>query len=363
MAMNIKPFDRCLVIGFLILVQACASNPLGRFFEKPYFTAPQTQMTREDREIFDRALFRQENNRVQAAIKVWKQFLQKHPRSFEAHNNLGLMYFADDQVDPSILEFETALSLEPNDSKIKKNLVRVLKFKATLLNEAKGYNGAVDTLKRAQEISPPEQKEKIGFIIEKFEDKVFEQAKATNTVEAYEGFLKRFPNSGKKADEARMKIAGLIPVDPKVSATALDGMQMEAPSPAPDEKETPKSDSAPDSSIVTKDNGDMRQATSRVEDSIQKSMDKDRTVADGSTLKDEAGQMLETAGKANVKDEAGQILGAAEEVEVKDGAGQVLNTAKKAVERPLIESLDKEIIPEQPKEAVRSVERPIAIAT
>ena len=105
-------------------------------------------------------------------------------------------------------------------------------FKSTLLNEARDYNGAVDTLKQAQELSSPEQKEKIGFIIEKFEDKVFEQAKQSNTLQAYEGFLKRFPNSGKKADEARTKIAGLKPISSEVSETALDGMQTEDSSPA-----------------------------------------------------------------------------------------------------------------------------------
>jgi tetratricopeptide (TPR) repeat protein len=311
--MNLKTLSRFCLIGLLMFLQACAGNPLSYFSEKPYFVAPQAQMTREDRELFDRALFRQENNRIQAAIKVWKQFLQKHPRSFEAHNNLGLVYFEDDQVDSSIMEFETALSLEPNDSKIKKNLVRVLKFKATLLNEARGYNGAVDTLKRAQELSPPEKKEKIGFIIEKFEDKVFEQAKQTNTLEAYEGFLKRFPDSGAKADEARTKIAGLQPVSRLVDETALDGMQSEDPAPVAslDGTEIPGHDPAPESAMATTDNGGMVEEPSGDE---------------GSTL-----ESAETAGKVE--------------------------------ERPLIESLEKATVPEQPQEAVRSAERPIEIAT
>lgn len=290
-------------------------------------------MPREDREIFDRALFRQENNRTQAAIKVWKQFLQKHPRSFEAHNNLGLVYFEDDQVDASILEFETALSMEPNDSKIKKNLVRVLKFKSTLLKEARDYNGAVDNLKRVQELSPPAQQERVGFNIEKFEDKVFDQAKQTNTLEAYEGFLKRFPNSGAKADEARTKIAGLQPVSRQMDETALDGMQMEDPSPtvSPEVTEIPGSDPAPESSMAMTDNGDVDQEISKVEDSAQENVGKGHMEEEGSAMKAEAGQIMETA--------------------------------EKAEEQPLIESLDEGTVPEQPKEAVRSIERPIEIAT
>jgi tetratricopeptide (TPR) repeat protein len=329
--MNLKTLSRFCVIGLLVCIQACASNPLGYFSEKPYFTAPQGQMTREDRELFDRALFRQENNRSAAAIKVWKQFLQKYPRSFEAHNNLGLVYFGDDQVGPSIVEFETALSLEPNDEKIKNNLVRVLMFKSTLLNEARDYNGAVDTLKQAQELSSPEQKEKIGFIIEKFEDKVFEQAKQSNTLQAYEGFLKRFPNSGKKADEARTKIAGLKPISSEVSETALDGMQTEDSSPAvsPGGTEIPDSDPAP--AMAKTGDEDMEKDISGAESSI-----------------------LESADKGHM-DEVGSPM--------KEGAGKIMETAEKAEERPLIESLDEGIVPEQPQEVVRSVDRPIEIAT
>jgi tetratricopeptide (TPR) repeat protein len=331
--MNFKTLSRFCVVGFLVWIQACAGNPLTQYYEKPYFKAPQAQMTREDRELFDRALFRQENNRIQASIKVWKQFLQKHPRSFEAHNNLGLVYFEDDQVDSSISEFETALSLEPNDSKIKKNLVRVLKFKSTMLNEARDYNGAVDNLKRAQEFSPPEQKEKIGFILEKFEDKVFEQAKQTNTLEAYEGFLARFPNSGAKADEARTKIAGLKPVSRRVDETALDGMQTEDPSTAAslDEKTAPAMDSMPESGMEKSAPENMEQATSVMEDVIQESADKGHMDGDASTMKEEAEQILETAEKTEASS--------------------------------LIDNLDKGPVPEQPQEAVRSVERPIEIAT
>ncbi len=56
--MNLKTLNRFCVIGLLVLTQACAGNPLSQFYEKPYFSSPQAQITREDREIFDRALFR-----------------------------------------------------------------------------------------------------------------------------------------------------------------------------------------------------------------------------------------------------------------------------------------------------------------
>jgi tetratricopeptide (TPR) repeat protein len=209
MIMENKMLKRWLIAGILIVAQGCAGTTLNPFVEKPYFATPPTEVSRDDKELFDRALFRQTNNRVQPAIKVWGQFLEKHPRSFEAHNNLGLVYFEDDQLDASIIELEKALSLEPSESKIKNNLIRALNFKSLLYREANDYNRAVDTLKRVQEISTPEEKEKVGYRIENYEIKAFEQAKRANTLEAYQGFLVRYPKSSKNSDEARMKIEGL----------------------------------------------------------------------------------------------------------------------------------------------------------
>ena len=135
----------------------------------------------------------------------------------------------------------------------------MLAFKSTLLKEAKEYNRAVDTLKRAQEISTPEGKEKIGFIVERFEDKVFKQAQQANTLQAYEGFLKRFPDSGKNADEARMKIEGLKPRIPEVGET---GKEEPSSTASRDEKEIHENDSPPESSMVKSDNGNMAQEPS-----------------------------------------------------------------------------------------------------
>ncbi len=227
MNMDNKMFKRWLIVGILIALQGCAGATLNPFVEKPYFASPPVHISRADKEIFDRALFRQTNNRIQPAIKVWGQFLEKHPRSFEAHNNLGLVYFEDDQLDASIVELERAMSLEPSEVKIKNNLIRALKFKSILYKEARDYNRAVDTLKRVQEIAAPEEKEKVGYRIEKYEGKAFEQAKKIGTLEAYEGFLRRYPKNSKHSDQARSKVEGLkhmavtVPVDvvvPKMKA-------------------------------------------------------------------------------------------------------------------------------------------------
>ena len=188
----------CLLIFSLFWLGGCIGSSVRSQFEKPYFELPPDQISSADKDLFERALFRQKNNRIQAANKVWNEFLRKHPRSFEAHNNLGLVYYENDQLDPAIAEFETARSLEPNDIKIKKNLVRVLKFKSTLLRESRDYNAAVSYLRRAQEHSAPREKEKIGFLVEELEDRVYEQVKTTDTLEAYENFLKKYPQQPEK---------------------------------------------------------------------------------------------------------------------------------------------------------------------
>ncbi|MCH8311633.1 MAG: SH3 domain-containing protein [Nitrospinae bacterium] len=310
--MDCKMLKGLLIAGILIGIQGCAGTTLNPFSEKPYFASPPAQMTQADRKLFDRALFRQTNNRIQPAIKVWNQFLEKHPRSFEARNNLGLVYFEDDQVDASIAELETALSLEPNESKIKKNLIRVLKFKATLYQEARDYNRAVDTLKHVQEISSPEQKEKIGFRIEEYEDKAYEQAKRIDTLDAYEGFLKRYPNSSKNSDEARMKIEGLKPRDMVF----------------PDEK------------IITEDKAEL--VAPPAEDFV---------------VSPEAHAKTSPANIENDGINAGNPMLEGSPMEGESKASMAEETP------PVVENLDKGFIPVQPLEVPRSAEQKIEIAT
>ena len=295
---------RWLMAAILIAIQGCAGATLNPFVEKPYYASPPDQMTRADRELFDRALFRQTNNRIQPAIKVWGQFLEKYPRSFEAHNNLGLVYFEDDQLDASITELEMALSLEPGEAKIKKNLIRALKFKAVLYREANDYNRAVDTLKRVQEISSPEGKENVGYRIEKYENKAFEQARRVNTLEAYEGFLMRYPGSSRNSDEARAKVEGL-----KLRAAVI-----------PDDK-------------VSKDEGNKEnrvEVTSKVNDLADKQM---APTVFKSLLGEDSGK--ETLEKAEMADETS----------------------------PVADIMDNGFIPVQPLEVPRSVEQKIEIAT
>ena len=307
--------------GSLLLLGACASTPLSQYFETPYFDAPPAQTTRADRELFERALFRQKNNRIQAAIKVWNQFLQKQPRSYEAHNNLGLVYFENDQLDPALVEFETARSLEPGDARIKNNLIRVLKFKATLLKEAKDFNGAVDYLMRAQEISAPREKEQIGFLIEEMEDKVFEQVQKVNTLEAYEGFLKRYPNSPKNSAEARNRIEGLKPRD--LAAMSPEGQDAGTGEPA----------------SGTGGEADLKENDGAMEKMGAKSTDAKESMMESPAMDAMDEKSMSRDGSMMMKDKA------------------------MAGENKSMQGMKKEFIPEQPGEAVRLSPRQIEIAT
>ncbi len=341
MIMDCKMLKGLLIAGILIGIQGCAVTTLNPFSEKPYFASPPAQMTQADRELFDRALFRQTNNRIQPAIKVWNQFLEKHPRSFEARNNLGLVYFEDDQVDASISELETGLSLEPNESKIKKNLIRVLKFKATLYKEARDYNRAVDTLKRVQEIASPEQKEKIGFRIEEYEDKAYEQAKRIDTLDAYEGFLKRYPNSSKNSDEARMKIEGLKPRDtvfPDEKIITEDKASLETP---------------PAEAPLTKVGNDGIDAGNPMLEGSPMEGESKASMAEATpTVKNFTEKKMESAvtgGKSPIRDDSGK---------------ETMKKVEMAEETPtVVENLDKGFIPVQPLEVPRSAEQKIEIAT
>ncbi len=331
MIMDFKILKRLLIVGIFIGIQGCASVDLNPFSKKPYFASPPADVTQADRELFDRALFRQTNNRIQPAIKVWNEFLLKHPRSFEAHNNLGLVYFEDDQVNASIAELEKAMSLEPNESKIKENLVRVLKFKSTLYKEAKDYNRAVDTLRRVQEISPPEKKEKIGFRIEEYEDKAFEQAKRINTLESYEGYLKRYPNSSKNSDEARMKIEGLKPRETAFSDEKMVSEEEVAPAP---------SESAP-----------LEGEVAMLEGSLGDVENKKDMAQPPSTMKDMAEKKMESV--------------TTEEPPVEeDSAVKALEKLDMAVKTPSAdENMDRGFVPVQPLEVPRTGEQKIEIAT
>ena len=187
---------------------ACATVPRTT---NPYFEMPPDHLLQAERELFSLALQQQKNNKLESSIDLWKRFLANNPRSFRGYNNLGMAHYTNDQLSPAISAFETGLALETFDHKIKDNLKRTLKFQVTLLRENKDYDAAIHFLKRIGELSEEPETEKVTLEIETMEDRIFEQVKRSNTLEDYEVFLARYPNSPKNSDDARRQIARMRP--------------------------------------------------------------------------------------------------------------------------------------------------------
>ena len=206
--MNNNILKSSIILITLILLTSCGTTQSlhTTSSSRPYFQVPPPGISLEDSVLFSQALRLQKNNRLRSSFKRWILFLKNNPRSYEALNNVGLVFYEDDQLDLAIRKFEAAWALEPNDDRIRKNLVRSLNFRATMLKEEQEYPGAIRYLKRIAELSSPKEREKIEFYIERLQDRIFAQVKKTNTLQAYEDFLDRYPNSPGNAESARRHI-------------------------------------------------------------------------------------------------------------------------------------------------------------
>lgn len=182
------------------MIGACAKPP-SQFYD----LLPE-RIPISDQELFSRAIAHQKKGQIEPAISLWEKFLEKHPNSYEARNNLGFLYYANDQITQAIVQFEQGLNLELGSVKIKDNLLRALKVRVAILGENKKYDEAITDLKRIAQLSSIAEHEKIERQIESFEDKIFKQVKKTNLREEYQRFLKKYPNSPKNSDEARLWI-------------------------------------------------------------------------------------------------------------------------------------------------------------
>ena len=200
------PIWHMLIGVFLVGIWSCSSTPRT---VSPYYETPPDQFLKSEREIFARALKQQKNNKMESSIDLWKRYLGNTPRSFKGYNNLGMVHYSNDQLSKALSAFETGLALEPQDPKIKDNLKRTLRFQVTLLRENKDYDSAISYLKRIWDLSIEPEREKVALEIETLEDKIFEQVKRSNTLESYENFIARYPNSPRNSDEARHTISSM----------------------------------------------------------------------------------------------------------------------------------------------------------
>ncbi len=107
--MNSLMNKRILVILLTFLIgMGCASKGVIKVYEVPPPSIPTA-----DNKLFAKALAAQNAGQVKVAIKQWKRFLARHPNSFEARNNLGLVYYTENLVTQALQEFDTAYLLDP----------------------------------------------------------------------------------------------------------------------------------------------------------------------------------------------------------------------------------------------------------
>ena len=187
-----------LVILLIFMAIGCI-KPSSQFFDIPFKV-----MSGFDNELFLRAMDHQKKGQIESAMALWKKFLLKYPNSFQARNNLGLLYYADDQIKQSIDQLGLALKLEPGSTRIKGNLLRALKVEVVIHDENKEYDSAILDYKRIAKLSLATEQEKIERKIESLEDKIFEQVKKSYLMGEYLGFIKKYPRSHKNSDEARL---------------------------------------------------------------------------------------------------------------------------------------------------------------
>lgn len=211
-------FSRAWILVVLLILGACATT------KNPYYDTPPSQLLKDDQRKFLQALEAQQKGQIQVAVDLWQKFVREHPRSYEAHNNLGMTLYANDQLGLALEELHKAHELEPSDVKIKENLARTLKFQTALLVENKEYERAIENWGLISELSPDE-KEKISYKIEELEDRIFEQVKRSNTLEDYKSFVERYPESS-NAESARKRMeelgrARVVTPDPKSAETSM----------------------------------------------------------------------------------------------------------------------------------------------
>ena len=191
------------VIGFIILnfiALGCAKAP------SQFSDTPSRSPSKFDQELFARATLHQQKGQIDSAIVLWNKFLQRNPNSFEARNNLGLLYYANDEIVQAIDHFNQGLKLRPRENQLKMNLVRALKVQSAILEENREYDEAIAGLSRIVELSPAKEQEAIERQIEALEDQIFKQVKKSDSMGEYQKFLKKYPRSPGNSDEARLWI-------------------------------------------------------------------------------------------------------------------------------------------------------------
>ena len=198
---------KCGIIGFIILNYisfGCTKAP------SQFASIPSQSLSTIDQELFTRAAFHQSKGQIDSAILLWSKFLKRNPNSFTARNNLGLLYYANDEIVQAIYYSEQGLKQRPDEVQLKKNLVRALKVQSAIFEENREFDEAIMNLRRVIQLSSAEEQEAFERQVESLEDYIFEQVKRSSSMEQYQEFLKKYPHSLGNSDEARLWIENKV---------------------------------------------------------------------------------------------------------------------------------------------------------
>jgi tetratricopeptide (TPR) repeat protein len=198
---------KCGIIGFIILNYigfGCTKAP------SQFAAIPSQSLSTIDRELFTRAALHQSKGQIDSAILLWSKFLKRNPNSFTARNNLGLLYYANDEIVQAIYYSEQGLKLRPDEDQPKKNLVRALKVQSAIFEENREFDEAIMNLRRIIQLSSAEEQEAFERQVESLEGYIFEQVKRSSSMEQYQAFLKKYPQSLGNSDEARLWIENKV---------------------------------------------------------------------------------------------------------------------------------------------------------
>ncbi|MFQ5482583.1 MAG: tetratricopeptide repeat protein, partial [Nitrospinaceae bacterium] len=158
-------------LALVSLGLAACATPNLRVLENPQAKNAPTAHQR----VFEAAFVAQGAGKLDRATNLWREYLNQEPKDYAAHNNLGLVYYTQDRLPESIAHFESALKLSPANQTVKSNLTRSLQFQTSLFKENKEYERAMGHLKRLQTLAPREDFQKLQFMVEEVEDRIYEQ--------------------------------------------------------------------------------------------------------------------------------------------------------------------------------------------
>jgi len=245
------------LVGVLILwAAACAPKRLT-----PQYETPPPDLKLEDNRLYYKALDAQNRGRLSEAEELWEVFLKRYPDSVEGHNNLGRVYYLNDNLSQAVQQFERGLELEPGDARLRQNLADALKLQSNLLFEDKRYDATIQKLQRLHEIAPQEQKQGIQIRMEKVEDRIYEQVRSSDTAEAYRAFIDKYPD-GINAQRARQRLKEIEAQSGKTESTSgvpgvLPGKKKTPPVPPPERPVTepgPKPESKQEELVIFEEN-------------------------------------------------------------------------------------------------------------